>query len=63
MEILYLDDRVSADGGCEAAVTVRARCGWVKFNGCGGAVQKEISSMSGRCCLHELCRANNSVWK
>ena len=27
----YLDDRVNASGGCEAAVTARARIGWVKF--------------------------------
>ena len=25
-EITYLGDRVSAGGGCEAAVTVRTRC-------------------------------------
>ena len=30
-EFPYLGDRVSADGGCEAAVTSRTRCGWVKF--------------------------------
>ena len=23
-------------GGCEAAVTTRTRCGWVKFRECGG---------------------------
>ena len=27
----YLGDRVNAGGGCEAAVTARARIGWVKF--------------------------------
>ena len=31
----YLGDRVSAGGGCEAAVTSRTRCGWVKFRECG----------------------------
>ena len=30
-EFTYLGDRVRAGGGCEAAVTVRSRCGWVKF--------------------------------
>ena len=30
-EFTYHGVRVSADGGCEAAVTVRTRCGWVKF--------------------------------
>ena len=28
-EFTYLGDRVSADGGCEADVTARTRCGWV----------------------------------
>ena len=27
LDITYLDDRVSVDGGCEAAVTARTRCG------------------------------------
>ena len=31
----YLGDRVNASGGCEAAVTARARIGWVKFKECG----------------------------
>ena len=31
----YLVDRVSAGGGCEASVTERTRCGWVKFGKCG----------------------------
>ena len=30
-ELTYLGDRVSAGGGCEAAVTERTRCGCVKF--------------------------------
>ena len=30
-ELTYLGDSVSAGGGCEAAVTVRTRCGWIKL--------------------------------
>ena len=26
---------MSAVGGCDAAVTARTRCGWVKFRECG----------------------------
>ena len=33
-EFTYFGDRMSADGGCEAAVTARTRCGWVKFREC-----------------------------
>ena len=29
-ELTYHGDRVSADGGCETAVTVRTKCGWAK---------------------------------
>ena len=31
----YRGDRVSAGGGCEAAVTARTRCGWVWPRKCG----------------------------
>ena len=33
-EYAYFGDRVSAGGGCEAAVTSRSRCWWVKFREC-----------------------------
>ena len=33
-EFTYVGDRVIAGGGCEAAVTARTRCGWVKFREC-----------------------------
>ena len=33
-EFTYLGDRVSAGGGCEAAVSARIRCGWVKLREC-----------------------------
>ena len=34
-EYTYLGDRVSVGGGCEAVVTARTRCWWVKFRECG----------------------------
>ena len=34
-EFTYLDDRVSAVAGCEAAVTARTRSWLVKFRVCG----------------------------
>ena len=48
-EFAYLSDRVSAGGGCEAAVTARARCGWVMFREC--AVWRNISSKDECGCL------------
>ena len=34
MEFTYLGDRVSAGGGCEAAVTARTRCWWARLREC-----------------------------
>ena len=33
-EFTYLGDKVNAGGGCEAVVTARTRCGWVRFKEC-----------------------------
>ena len=33
-EFTYLGDRVSASGGCEAAVTARRKCAFGKFMEC-----------------------------
>ena len=33
-EFTYLGDRVSAGGGCETAVIVTKRCGWIKLREC-----------------------------
>ena len=41
----YLGDRVNASGGCEAAVTARARIGWVKFRECGELLISERFSL------------------
>ena len=34
-EFTYLDDSVSAGGGCEAVVTARTRWGWGRHRDCG----------------------------
>ena len=33
-EFIDLGDKMSADGGCEAAVTARTICGWAKLREC-----------------------------
>ena len=38
----YLGDRVNASVGCEAAVTARARIGWVKFRECRELLKSEV---------------------
>ena len=35
MNGFYLEDKLNASGGCEAAVTARVRIGWVRFKECG----------------------------
>ena len=59
----YLCDRVSAGGGCVAAVTARTRCGWVKSRECDELLIQEISYLVERGCLYELCKASIIVWK
>ena len=52
----YLGDRVTASDGCEAAVTARARIGWVKFRECGELlISKKVLAESERNGLSELC--------
>ena len=45
------DDRVSAGGGCETAVTVRTRCGWVKFRQYDELPYGNVSYNAERGCL------------
>ena len=33
-EFTFVGDRVCTVGGCEAAMSARTRCGWVKFGKC-----------------------------
>ena len=63
-EFTYLGDRVSASGGCEAAVTARTRCGWVKLRECSELLNgMKISSKAERGCSYELCKAGNNAWE
>ena len=34
-EFCCLGDRLSSNGGCEAAVTARIKIGWIRFRKCG----------------------------
>ena len=51
-DFCYLRDRVNASGGCETAVTARARIGWVKFRECGELLH-----------LSELCKSSDVIWE
>ena len=50
---------MNAGGSCEAAVTVRIRCGWVKFRVCYELLYgRRLTSKAESDCLSELCMAS-----
>ena len=63
----YLVDRVNADGGCEAAVTARARNGWVKFRECGELLNSKrfslkLKGMVYRSCVRSALLNGSETW-
>ena len=51
----YLRDRVNAGGGCEAAVTARARIGWVKFRECRELLNSKRFSLKLKGMVYRSC--------
>ena len=51
----YLGDRVNASGGCEAAVTARARIGWMKFKECGELLNSKRFSLKMKGMVYWSC--------
>ena len=51
----YLGDRVNTSGGCEAAVTARARIGWVKFKECGELLNTKRLSLKMKGMVYWSC--------
>ena len=63
----YLGDRLNASGGCEAAVTVRLRIGWVRFRECGKLLlgNRFPQRMKGkvyRCCVRSAILYGSETW-
>ena len=63
----YLGDRLNASGGCEMAVTARARLGWVKFRECGELLhgKKFLLKMKGRIyqsCVQSAVLYGREIW-
>ena len=63
----YLEDRVNAGGGCEAAVTARARIGWVKFRECGELLNSKrfslkLKGMVYRSCVRSAMLYGSETW-
>ena len=51
----YLGDRVNASGDCEAAVTARARIGWVKFRECGELLNSKRFLLNAKGMVYRTC--------
>ena len=63
----YLGDRVNASGGCGAAVTARARIGWVKFRECGELLNSKrfslkVKGMVYRSCVRVAMLYGSEIW-
>ena len=63
----YLGDRVDANGGCEAAVTARARLGWMKFRDCGELLNSKrfplkVKGMVYRSCVRSVMLYGSETW-
>ena len=58
----YLGDKLNASGGCEMAVTARARIGWAKFRECGELLygQKFSLKMKG---VPNMCQISYVIWQ
>ena len=62
-----LGDRIDASGGCEAAVTVRIRIGWVRFRECGelllgNTFPLKMKGKVYRCCVKSAILYGSETW-
>ena len=63
----YLEDKLNASGGCEAAVTTRVRIGWVRFRKCGELLLGNTFplKMKGKvycCCIRSAVLYGREAW-
>ena len=63
----YLENRLNASGGCEAAVTARVRIGWKRFRECGELLlgNRFPLRMKGkvyRCCVRSAILYESDTW-
>ena len=61
----YLEGRLNASGGCEAAVTAGVRIGWVKFRECrelllGNRFPRRMKVY--RCCVRSAILYGSEAW-
>ena len=66
-DFCYLGDRLNASGGCEIAVTARARIGWMKFRECGESLlgrrfSLKMKGMVYRSCVRSAMLYGSETW-
>ena len=66
-DFCYLGNRVNASGGCEAAVTARARIGWVKFKECRELLNSKRFSLKMKgvvywSCVRSVMLCRSETW-
>ena len=65
--LFYLEDRLNASGGCEAAVTARVRIIWVRFRKCGelllgNRLPLKTKDKVYRCCIRSAILYGSEAW-
>jgi len=63
----YLGDQLSANDGCEAAVTARTRIRWIKFRECGKILfgkryYLKMKDKIYRCCVRSAMLYGSETW-
>ena len=63
----YLRDRTNSSDDCKAAVTARARIGWVRFRECGELLLEnrfplKIKVKVYRCCIRSAVLYGSEAW-
>ena len=51
----YLEDRLNASGGSQAAVAARTRNGWIKFKECGESLYERKFSLKMKGRVYQSC--------
>ena len=54
---------MNASGGCEAAVTARARIGRVKFKECGELLNSKRLSLKMKGMIYRSCVIGDVIWE
>jgi len=57
----YLGDRLNASGGCESAVTAKARHEWMKYS-CGKKISLKMKTGVHQTCVRSATPYSSDTW-